>query len=482
MEWTRMKFLSVLAASLALAVAGCGNGESTPSEDEGPLVTYFENGHLLVGDGSDIIRDAALVVNDGVITAFGPRAEVAHPPGADRYDLSDHTMVPFLTNVHAHAGYSRGTSFGTQNYTVENIQVDLNRYLYYGVGAIALMGTDINGVGSEIQAMNEGSQAPHVILKTAGRGITSRGGFPTTVAGLEDMPYEVGTEAEARAAVQELSMMNVDFVKIWVDDNRRPMGQVFRAGQRVTDYGTDPKLSEALYRAIIDEAGQAGIPVVAHVKALADAKSLVAAGVSGLIHSIRDRAVDQALIDAMLANDVFFTPTLARHQIEFVYGDQPEWLQESALRESAPGVMLSRLTSDQVARTYRDALDAADRRREFETAMANFKALYDAGVRIGLGDDAGANNTFPGFFEHLEMELMVEAGLTPLESMKVGIQNSAEILGIEELGPFEVGGLGNFTIVPGDPTVDIRETRNIAEVFYRGERVDRSTMMVDFRQ
>ncbi len=476
-----MKFLSVLAAMLALSVAGCGNGESTSPEDEGPLVTYFENGHLLVGDGSDIIRDAALVVNDGVITALGPRAEVEHPAGANRYDLSEHTMIPFLTNVHAHAGYSRGTSFGTQNYTVENTQIDLDRYLYYGVGAIALMGTDINGVGGEIQAMNAASETPHVIIRTAGRGITSRGGFPTTVSGLEDMPYEVGTEAEARAAVQELSMMNVDFVKIWVDDNRRATGTIFRFGRQETNYGTDPKLSEALYRAIIDEASQAGIPVVAHVKTLADAKILVAAGVSGLIHSIRDRAVDQALIDSMLENDVFFTPTLARHQIEFVYGDEPEWIRESALRESAPGVMLSRLTSAALVRDYANNLNAADRRREFATAMANFKTLYDAGVRIGLGDDAGANNTFPGFFEHLELELMVEAGLTPLESLKLGIQNSAEILGVDELGPFAVGKLGNFTIVPGDPTADIRQTRNIAEVFYRGERVDRSTMMVNFR-
>jgi imidazolonepropionase-like amidohydrolase len=466
---------------LALAVAGCGGGDSAVPEEEEPLVTYFNNGHLLIGDGSEVIRDAALVVNDGIITDFGPRADVSYPPGADSYDLSDHTMIPFLTNVHGHAGYARGTTYGTDNYSVQSAQIDLNRYLYYGVGAVALMGTDINGVGNEIKTMHEGSLEPHVIVYTGGRGITARGGFPTTVAGLEDMPYEVSSEAEARAAVEELASLDVDFVKIWVDDNRRGIRRVFRFAREVTEYGTDPKLSPALFGAIIDEATQAGIPVVAHVKTLADAKALVAAGVSGLLHSIRDRAVDQELIDAMLANDVFFTPTLARHQIDFVFGDEPDWLREPALRESAPGAMLSRLTSSAIVRDYGENLNDADRRREFETAMSNFKTFYDAGIRMGLGSDAGATNTFPGYFEHLEMELMVEAGLTPLESLRLGIEASAAILGADEMGPIEVGKPGHFLIVPGDPSADISESRNIAEVFYRGELIDRSTMMVDFR-
>lgn len=475
-----MKRVSLLAIAL-LVLGGCGGGEGgADGGNEGPVITYFENGNLIVGDGSPLIEDAAIVVNDGIITDFGPREQVEHPPGADRYDLSEHTIVPFLVNLHGHVGYHRVNDYGSHNYNRENVLLDLDRYLYYGVGAVAVMGTDLGDTAFEIRSEQQSGQLSGARIFTAGRGITARGGFPSTREDIADVPIQVGTEEEAREAVRGLAAQNVDFVKIWVDDNRQVSGQVFRFGQRVNNYSSDPKLSPALYGAIIDEAHQNNIRVVAHVRYLADAKGLVAAGVDGLIHSVRDRPVDQALIDAMLANGVFYTPTLARHEIEFAYGDEPDWVRESFLRESVSGAVISRLTNPTVVASYRDNLNAPMRRQEFETAMENFKTLYDAGVRVGLGTDSGAAETFPGFFEHRELELMVQAGLTPLQAIQVGAQFSPEILGIDDLGVLTVGNPGNFTVVPGDPTQDIRATRNIADVIYHGDSLARSTMMTNF--
>ena len=471
-----------LAAIALLVLGACGGDEGAPGEEgaTGPVTTFFENGNIMLGNGNPMIENGALVVSDGVVTDVGPLDQVEHPPGADRYDMSEHTVVPFLVNLHGHVGYQRGTNFGSHNYSRETVSVDLDRSVYYGVGAVVVLGTDIDDTASIIRDEQASGENSGARIFTAGRGITAVNGFPSRRAGLGDVPIQVGNADQARQAVRDLASANVDFIKIWVDDNRQVSGRVFRGGQLVNNFSSDPKLSSALYGAVIDEAHMNDIRVVAHLRSLADAKALVAAGIDGLVHSVRDRAVDQAFIDAMLENDVFYVPTLISHEVEFVYGDEPDWLGEGFLRESVSGAVIGRLRSNAIVRGFRDNLNAGTRRQEFDNAMENFKTLYDAGVRIGLGSDSGAAEKFPGFFEHLEMELMVRAGLTPAQALQIGVQNSAEILGVDDFGPLEVGNIGNFTIVPGNPSEDIRATRNIAEVFYRGVAVDRSTMMTNF--
>lgn len=476
-----MNRVSLLAIAL-LVLGACGGEEGAAGDEgpDGPTVTYYENGNILLGNGTGLIEGGAIVVADGVVMDVGPLDQVEHPPGADRYDMSEHTVVPFLVNLHGHVGYRRNTNFGSHNYSRETVEVDLDRYMYYGVGATAVLGTDVDDTASIIRDEQASGPITTARIFTAGRGITAVNGFPSRRDGLSDVAIEVGNEDQARQAVRDLAATNVDFIKIWVDDNRQVSGQVFRGGQLVNNFSSDPKLSSALYGAIIDEAHQNDIRVVAHLRSLADARGLVAAGIDGLVHSVRDRAVDQAFIDAMLENDVFYVPTLISHEAEFVYGDEPDWVAESFLRESVSGAVISRLRSNSIVQGFRNNLNAGTRRQEFETAMENFKTLYDAGVRVGLGSDSGAGEKFPGFFEHLEMELMVRAGLTPIQALQIGVQNSAEILGHDDFGPLEVGNFGNFTIVPGNPAEDIRATRNIAEVFYRGEAVDRPSMMTNF--
>ena len=168
---------------------------------------------------------------------------------------------------------------------------------------------------------------------------------------------------------------------------------------------------------------------MAHVRYLADAKGLVEAGIDGLVHSIRDRAVDSALIQAMLDNDVFYVPTLTAHESTFIYADEPAWLREGSLRESVSGAIIGRLSSRGIVGTMQQDPNLTILRGEFENAMENLKALYDAGVAVGLGTDSGGTHRFPGFFEHRELELMVQAGLTPLQAITVGTQESGRLLG-----------------------------------------------------
>ena len=476
-----MNRLSLLTAAVLL-LGACGGAPTEPESTEPErVVTFFEGGHAVLGDGSATIENVAFVVDDGIITAIGPIEEVDHPPGAERFDLTDHTAVPFLHNMHGHVGYlDRFGEMAADHYTRENILIDLDRYLYYGVGAVAVLGSDPDETVFQIRSEQRAGTIDSARVLTAGRGIAARNGFPLRIEALADIPYQVSNENEARAAVAELAAQGVDFVKVWVDDDRRVTGQVYRFGQLTYQYGTVPRLSPALYGAVIDEAHQNNLRVVAHVRYLNDAKGLIAAGVDGLVHSIRDRAVDPALVDAMLENDVFYVPTLTAHEANFIYADEPAWIREGALRESVSGAIIGRLSSRGIVGSMQQDPNLSLWRQEFSTAMENFKALYDAGVAVGLGTDSGGTHRFPGFFEHRELELMVQAGLTPIQAITVGSQDSARLLGFDDAGALAVGNRGDFIIVPGTPQDDITATRNIAEVFRGGVQLERSPMMSTF--
>ena len=472
----------LLVAVLALASA-CGGADGEATSDSERVVTYFEGGTVILGDGSDPIENAALVVDDGIITAVGPMSEVAHPPGAERYDFTGHTILPFLHNTHGHLGYVESTSFTSENYSRESVLEDLDRYVYWGVGTVASLGLDTGDIAFQIRDEQRTGPLATARLLTAGRGITARNGFPTAdIAGVAGVPYEVASEEEARATVRELVARDVDFIKIWVDDNRRATNQVFRAGNLVYDYSSSPKLSPALYAAIIDEAHMNGTRVVAHVRYLADAKGLVEAGIDGLVHSIRDNTVDDALIQAMLANDVYYVPTLANHQAQFVFADSPSWLGEPTMRETVAPEVIARLSGSTYVTQKRQDLNLAMYRREFDMAKRNLKTLYDAGVRIALGSDSGGEYfRFTGYFEHRELELMAEAGIPPAEVIRIGTQVSADLLGVADSGTLEPGKRGDFIVVAGEPYQNVAETRDIAEVFMAGTRLERATMSARFQ-
>jgi imidazolonepropionase-like amidohydrolase len=373
--------------------------------------------------------------------------------------------------------------FSAANYSRETVLEDLERYAYWGVGTVASLGLDTGEVAFQIRDEQQTGPLARARLMTAGRGITVTTGFPAEgVPAVAGVPYEVANAEEGRAAVRELVAQNVDFIKIWVDDNRRIVGQAFRFGQRSNNYDSSRKLPEEIYTAIIDEAHMSDTRVVAHVRYLGDAKSLVAAGIDALVHSIRDSAVDNALIQAMLANDVYYLPTLANHQAQFVYADEPAWLREPTLRETVDQVVISTLSGANYVAAKRSDLNLADYRRAFDVAMQNVKALYDAGVRIGLGTDSGGEYyRLTGVFEHVELELLNQAGIPAADVIRIATADSAAILGVGDAGTLEPGKRGDFLVVLGNPYEDISATRNIAEVFMGGEKLDRATMSARFQ-
>ena len=444
-----MKSLALVFVAL-MVVGGCA-----PQEPATSTATHFHGMRLIPGDGSAAIENAAMLVDGGEILAVGGADAVEAPAGAAHVDLSGRTVMPLLHSLHVHVGYLKGSTMAAENYTRESILDDLNRYAHYGVGSVLVVGTDVGDTAFEIREDQRQGRAGRARLFTVGRGLTSKGGYPIPIGAIKAAPQQIETEEEAREAVRGLAVKNVDAIKIWVDD---------RGGQI-------PKITPELYGAAIDEAKKNGIPVVAHVFYLDDAKELVEAGVSGFIHSVRDQEVDDELIEMMKENDVFYLPTLTAHQAPIAYADQPGWIGEAAMRETVSSSVIETLTSEEFVEEARNDPALPGLREQYQTALTNLKKLSEAGVTIAFGTDSGTTNRFPGYFEHRELEEMVAAGLSPAETITAATKTSAEILGVE--GTLIAGSPADFMVLGRDPLTDIRGSRDIEAVYMGGEVVDR---------
>lgn len=445
--------LSGLIACFAVCLTAACTRAPEPA-DSSAQATVFTAAAVIAGDGTVMERGGFLVEN-GTITRMAPVAELNAPANAAVVDLGDATILPLLVNLHGHPGLLDGMNLSAANYSRESILEHLRLYDRYGVGTVLALGSDVGNAAVTVREEQHRGTRDGARLFTAGRGITARGGWPTNIPALAEAPYQLSTADEARGAVRELAAARVDAVKIWVDDN----------------LGRLPKLGPEAYRAAIEEAHAHDLPVYAHVFALEDAKELVRAGVDVLAHSVRDREVDAELIDLMKSRGVSYVATLTAHESTFVFAETPAWVDDPAFTAAYLDLPTA-LRRPEFVENVRKNPDLPKLREQYAIALKNLAALAHAGVRIGFGTDSGTANRFYGYNEHRELELMVSAGLTPLQAITAATETSAAILGLEDAGVLAPRRRADFLVVSGRPASDIRQTRAIKAVFRSGQALD----------
>jgi imidazolonepropionase-like amidohydrolase len=227
-----------------------------------------------------------------------------------------------------------------------------------------------------------------------------------------------------------------------------------------------------VYAAVIDECHKHGLRVAAHVFYLADAKALVADGVDVLAHSVRDLPVDTELIAALKKHRVSYIPTLDVDESFFLFAEQPDVLRDDLFRHAVSSELLEMFRSQ----AYRDKVAAnpnvAKEKLAFATASHNLKTLQDAGVTIAFGTDSGANpERIPGWGEHHELELMVRAGLSPMQAIVAATAHSAAVVKATDRGTLEPGKRADFLVLAGDPLADIRNTQKLVAIWHGGREV-----------
>lgn len=410
---------------------------------------------LIDGTGGPPISDSVVVVAGSRIRAVGNRANMPIPAGVEKINGAGRFLVPGLIDLHVHLGSRAGLRYEASEYSRERIQKNLNAYLYFGVTSVRSMGTDRQAAFDVRQAERDG-RFVSTRLFTAGRGFTAPGGHPSQEVG--DVVIQTNSPEEARLQVDTLAAQQVDAIKIWVDD----------AGGKL------PKIRPAVIDAILDQARKYNIPVTAHIQSLADVRHLVDAGAAGFLHMIQDTEdLDPALIARWRDLRIVFAPTLVRQELDWLYTDHPELL-------SAPDFMRS--VDADVLEAARNAARSTHvtpaAREEFERAKRNTRKLAAGGVLIAVGSDGGSSMDFPGIMTHREVELLVDAGLSPVDAIVAATRNGALALGkADELGTIEPGRRADLILVAANPLEDIRNLRKIDRLMLNGEWVDRTGLL-----
>ena len=420
-----------------------------PSPQAGATVVLI-GADLIDGTGRPRLEQAVLLISDGRVQAVGRADDVAIPDGVPRVDVTGKTIIPGLVTAHAHL------NDGDEALPLrDQLLAQLRVYAEYGVTTVHTLG-DGRSAAHRAHAPRQPYPWRVAAESIRVRDEQARGAALDRARLYASGPNVVGLTAdEARESVDDVANLDVNIVKTRLDD-------------------TPTDMSPAVYRALIDRAHERGLRVAAHAVTLDDAKGLADAGVDAIVHSVRDRDVDAEFIAGLTLRDVGYIPTLTRTLSVFLYETTPAFFSDAFFLRGADAYRaeMERIRDPNLQAQVRNSERAPAARTILEQAKRNLGLLADGGVTIAMGTDSGTQlGRWQGYFEHVELELMVEAGLTPMQALVAATGNAARVMGLDELGALEPGRWADFVVLDADPLADIRNTRQIHSVWIAGRRL-----------
>jgi imidazolonepropionase-like amidohydrolase len=425
------------------------------------------DGTVIALDGRGTVTEA-VAVGDGRVVAVGTSAEIRAlaGPATRVVDLAGKSVMPTLISTHVHPGFQKGATYVAGNFGRDTVMDDLNRALYFGVSVVLSQGIERGDVLYRIRAEQAAGSLGGARLLVAGRGIGAPNAGPGAAA-YAGIAYEITTAAEARRAVEELAASRVDVVKIWVDDRN----------------GRAPRLSSDLYRAVIAAGHERGLRVNAHVFYHADAEGLVAAGIDGLVHLVRDVEMSDALVAEIVERNVGVNANLSNPRRGTQAG-VPSWLTPAdplleLLTESTAPDLIAKI---EAAFRQRDPRVAAEARERYAILERSLVKLSNAGAMLVLGADTGVEDHLFGLAEHLELEAMVDAGMTPAQVLVAATSRAAEYLHLDDRGSLAPGKRADLLVLDSNPLDDIVNTRRISAVLIGGVEIDRAALRAEIRK
>lgn len=400
--------------------------------NEGSLA--FVGARIIDGTAAEPIEDGVLVITDGRIRTVGPRSAVTIPDGAQQIDVSGKTIMPGLINAHGHVGDTLGLSGG--EYTTENLLRQLSLYARYGITTVNSLGGDAEQ-GFELRNSQYDQNLDRARILVAG----------SVVVG--------NSEQAIRDEVNRNADMGANFIKVRVDDN----------------LGATQKMPRNLFDALLDQAHIRRLPVAVHLFYLDDAKYILNAGADLIAHSVRNLPVDSEFINLINEKNVCYIPTLTREVSTFVYEDEPDFFSDPYfLKEADPDVLAELLTPERQSRV-RSSNSAQGYKLALQVALENIKLLNNGGVKIAMGTDTGPPARFQGYFEHMEMQMMVDGGMSPIDAIRSSTGIAADCIGAGDIGTLEPGKWGDLLVLGANPAENIENSKSIESVWIAGNRV-----------
>jgi imidazolonepropionase-like amidohydrolase len=410
---------------------------------------------LIDGTGSAPAANSAMVIEGGRITWVGPVASLRAPAGAETVDLAGRYVMPGLIDLHGHFGIATGLTQDARLYSRQLVERDLKTYASYGVTTVLSLGLDSDLI-FELRDQQRSSRPTMTRVYTAGQGFAYDGGLGGAISfpGVNGAVFT--TVSDVEPAVAEQARKRVDVVKFWTDDN----------------FGKVKRMPYEISKAIIDSAHRHGLRAVAHVFYLEDAKRLTEDGVDGLAHIVRDKPVDQELINSMKRHNTWqIASTLSREVALTAYAKTPDFLSDPFFTRSVTPDVIATLKSAENQQKIAADPNLDKYAQSLAIGKKNIKALADGGVRYGMGTDTGVPGRFQGYFDHLEMQEMVEAGLTPMQVIVAATKSGAEFLNAKDLGTLQVGKWADLIVLSRNPLQDIRNTKSVTDVYIAGNMI-----------
>lgn len=420
-------------AALALIFSTHSSHAQTPDAN----IVAFTGARIFDGTGGAPIEHATLLICDDRVLAVGPANQVKIPAGAALIQSNGKTIIPGLINAHGHVQVEQDSKLPVRDDLLRRLKL----YASYGITTVVSLGSgerdEVPGIAlrnEQRAGLTEGAR-----LYTSGRAVSGR------------------TVAESHAAVDRLADLGVDFVKLRLGSTDDPSPEVFRAQ--------------------VERAHEKGLRTAVHIFSLKDAQKAVDAGVDVIGHSVRDQDVTPEFIATLKQRNLPYIATLTRDLSVFVYESTPEFFTDPFfLRgQSLYAEQIPTLSDPAYQKKVRENPNAQSIKKALEQAERNLKLLSDGGVTIAFGTDtgtAGNPGRWQGYFEHVELELMVKAGLTPQQALVSATSAAAKAIGLNDLGTLKPGKLADFVVLNADPLADITHTREIDSVWIGGRRVN----------
>ncbi|MFC3690709.1 amidohydrolase family protein [Chenggangzhangella methanolivorans] len=406
--------------------------------------------------GSAMSAPSSLLIKDGRISAISAGAGPADlPQGVRRVDMAGRFLVPGLNSAHVHVGHVVGIESGIRFYTRDRVEEQLALYAAFGVTQVSALGMS-PPLFHEIRRESQAGRLKGATLYGAGPGVgVTDGAPPAKVMNLSDEQVaRPRTAAEASDVVDQLAEAGVDQIKLWIEDMN---GQL-------------PVMSPEIAKATADAAHRRNLPAVAHVHDVSHARLAINSGVDVLGHGVRDEEIDDAMLAAMKQGGVRYIPTIQIDEAEYIYVDRPELADDPFFKAAAPEAFRKRMADAAWRETQ--AKKGEKNRPSVEMNKRNLAKLHAAGITIGMGTDSGATPMrIPGFAEHRELALMVEAGLTPADALRIASEGSAAVYGQKDRGVLKVDAAADLVALDADPVADIANMRRIVSVWRAGEQI-----------
>jgi hypothetical protein len=470
-------FVSLLAAAIAVA-------QTQKSPDVAPFVSMdapiFVLNHVRVIDGTGAAakEDQAIVVANGKIQSLGPVGSAQIPQGAQLLDRSGYTVIPGLVGMHNHLYYSNSMSvqfasgpggrIGEPGLFIAEIPYTAPR-LYLAAGVTTMRTT--------------GSLEPYTDLKIKSRidaNLMPGPSIDATAPYLEGTPtvfsqmHELTGPDDAKRMVDYWAAEGMTSYKAYMNITREELGVAIQQA-----HAHKLKLTGHLCSVTWPEAVALGIDDLEHGPVFADTEFVVdkkpdvcpAGGSGSWAKQDVNGAQVQQLIRDLVSHNVAVTSTLP--VFEASVPGRPK-LQPRTLNAMSAESARSYLTAR--ANVPLDSPMTALMRKEMDFEVAFFKA---GGLLLAGPDPTGNGGVLPGFGDQREIELLVEAGLTPVEAIHVATENGASYLGRQDrIGTIAPGKQADLVLIKGDPSKNINEIENVETVFKAGIGYD-SKKLID---